>query len=53
MFSNKQLAANYDSIEKLQVAPELASFLSWIRKQRPDRNFRAITSNDHPNRRKR
>lgn len=53
MFSNKQLAASYDSIEKLQTAPELATFLAWIRKQRPNRNFRAITSNDHPNRRKR
>jgi 5-methylcytosine-specific restriction protein A len=53
IFSNKQLAASYDSIERLQTAPELATFLAWIRKQRPDRNFRAITSNDHPNRRKR
>jgi 5-methylcytosine-specific restriction protein A len=53
MFSNKQLAASYDSIEKLQAAPELATFLAWIRKQRPDRNFRAIASNDHPKRRKR
>ena len=53
MFSNKQLAASYNSIEKLQAAPELATFLAWIRKQRPDRNFRAIASNDHPERRKR
>jgi 5-methylcytosine-specific restriction protein A len=52
-FSNKQLAARYDSIEKLQAASELSKFLAWIRKQRPDRNFRAITSNDHPKRRKR
>jgi 5-methylcytosine-specific restriction protein A len=53
MFSNKQLATSYESIEKLRTAPELATFLAWIRKQRPSRNFRAITSNHHPKRRKR
>lgn len=53
VLSNKQLAANYDAIEKLRDAPALATFLTWIRRQRPDRNFRAITSNDHPKRRRR
>jgi 5-methylcytosine-specific restriction protein A len=52
-FSNKQLAESYHTIELLRAAPELAKFLAWIRKQKPDRNFRTITSDDHPRRRKR
>lgn len=52
-FSNKQLAENYHSVELLQAAPELAPFLAWIRKQKPDRNFRTATADDHPKRRKR
>lgn len=53
VFSNKQLAEEYHSIDMLRAAPELASFLAWIRKQRPERNFRTVTSSDHPKRRKR
>jgi 5-methylcytosine-specific restriction enzyme A len=48
MFSNSELAKLYDSLESLGSAPELQAFLKWIRKQKPDRNFRTITSNDHP-----
>jgi 5-methylcytosine-specific restriction enzyme A len=48
VFSNKQLAEQYASIDKLRAAPELATFLAWIRKQRPDRNFRTTTSSEHP-----
>jgi hypothetical protein len=53
VFSNKQLAVEYHSIDSLRAAPELATFLAWIRKQRPDRNFRTTTSSDHPKRRRR
>lgn len=48
VFSNKQLADDYATLASLQAAPELATFLAWIRKQKPDRNFRTITSGEHP-----
>jgi hypothetical protein len=53
LFSNKQLADKYSSIDALRAAPELAAFLPWIRKQRENRNFRTATSASHPKRRKR
>lgn len=52
VFSNKQLADAYHTIEQLRGAPELATFLSWICKQRADRNFRTTTSDTHPKRRR-
>jgi 5-methylcytosine-specific restriction protein A len=48
IFSNKQLAEEYASLDALHAAPELATFLAWIRKQKPDRTFRTITSTAHP-----
>jgi 5-methylcytosine-specific restriction protein A len=48
MFSNRQLDEMYRSIETLRQTPELQPFLKWIRKQKPDRNFRTATSNGHP-----
>jgi 5-methylcytosine-specific restriction protein A len=48
VYSNKTLAQSLDSIERLKRAPELQLFLGWIRKQKANRNFRTITSNDHP-----
>jgi 5-methylcytosine-specific restriction enzyme A len=53
VFSNKQLAEQYHTVELLRQAPELATFLAWIRRQKPDRNFRTMTAADHPKRRKR
>jgi hypothetical protein len=53
MFSNNDLAKLYDSLESLRAAPMLQPFLKWIRKQKPDRNFRALTSNAHPEMRRR
>lgn len=47
-FSNGDLAKSYTTIESLCTAPQLQPFLKWIRKQKPDRNFRTITSNAHP-----
>src|ERR1044072_2686930 len=43
-FSNNDLDRAYDSIEDLRRAPPLQPFLKWIRKQKPDRNFRTIIS---------
>jgi hypothetical protein len=48
VYSNKALAQSLDSIERLKRAPELQPFLGWIRKQKPDRNFRTVTSNNSP-----
>jgi 5-methylcytosine-specific restriction enzyme A len=53
LFSNRQLATELNTLEALRAAPQLATFLAWIRRQRPDRNFRTITATDHPKRRKR
>jgi hypothetical protein len=47
-FGNNELARSYTTLQSLRHAPELSAFLKWIRKQKPDRNFRTITSNDHP-----
>jgi 5-methylcytosine-specific restriction protein A len=53
LFSNRQLATTLNTLEALRAAPELATFLAWIRRQKPDRNFRTITATDHLKRRKR
>src|SRR3954452_7441893 len=47
-FSNTGLARRYDSIPALREAIPLQPFLSWIRKQKPDRNFRTVLSEAHP-----
>lgn len=39
-FTNATLAALYPTIEQLRVAPELAAFLKWVRKQPPSRKKR-------------
>jgi hypothetical protein len=53
VFSNKALAKSLDRIDLLKASPELQPFLRWIRRQKPDRNFRTIMSNSHPRRRRR
>lgn len=47
-FANGDLARLYTTIEAIRSAPQMAKFLEWIRKQKPDRNFRTVTSNSHP-----
>ena len=47
-YSNKHLDQELASIDSLRTAPELQPFLTWIKKQKPDRNFRTITSHTHP-----
>ena len=39
-FTNKQLETEYDTIEKLRNAPQMAAYLAWIAKQKPTRQFR-------------
>jgi hypothetical protein len=52
-FSNNDLAQLYDSIQRFRGASMLQPFLKWIRKQKPDRNFRTIISDAHPHARRR
>ena len=52
-FSNTDLAKVYPTLDALRAAPQLQSFLKWIRKQKPDRNFRTKQSNSHPEARRR
>lgn len=44
-FANTDLARMYADLATLRAAPELGPFLKWIRKQKPDRNFRTVMSN--------
>jgi hypothetical protein len=39
-FTNRTLEALYPTIEQLRAAPELAAFLTWVRKQPPSRKKR-------------
>jgi len=47
-FSNTDLLRSFNSIAALQQAPQLQPFLSWIRRQKPDRNFKTAVSSDAP-----
>jgi 5-methylcytosine-specific restriction protein A len=47
-FSNAQLARELTDLSLLRAAPQLQPFLNWIQKQKPDRNFRTVRSNDRP-----
>lgn len=50
-FTNTQLARELAGLELLRAAPEMQAFLKWIRRQKPDRNFRTIVSNGRKHRR--
>ncbi len=39
-FEHRELESTYRSMEALRAAPELASYLKWIRKQAPTVRFR-------------
>lgn len=53
VFGNTDLAKSYANVAALRQAPLLQPFLKWIRKQKPDRNFRTVMANDHPQKRRR
>jgi len=40
LFSNAELADNFDSLEKLHAEPRIEKFLRWIRKQDPNKKIR-------------
>jgi 5-methylcytosine-specific restriction enzyme A len=37
LLSNRELAKSYNTVEKLQAAPELQTYLEWIRKRKVER----------------
>ena len=47
-YTNKELDRELDSLEALRQAPALQPFLTWIRKQKADRNFQTTMANHHP-----
>ena len=53
VYSNAMLARSLDRIDLLKKAAELQTFLGWIRKQKPGRNCRTVTSRAHPRGRRR
>ena len=40
LYSNKELAKNLNTIEKLQAEPKMQKFLTWVRKQNPHKKVR-------------
>jgi 5-methylcytosine-specific restriction protein A len=40
LFTNRELADEFNSVEKLRAEPRMAGFLNWIRKQDPSRHVR-------------
>lgn len=40
LFSNKDLARELDSLEKLKAHPAMEKFLSWVKKQDPNKKIK-------------
>lgn len=45
LYGVKELARNYDTLEKLTAEPEMQTWIAWIRKRRP-REVRRATPHD-------
>ncbi|NJL49071.1 MAG: HNH endonuclease [Leptolyngbyaceae cyanobacterium SM2_5_2] len=41
LFDNHTLARELNTLEKLQAHPQMQRFISWIRKQRPEKQVRS------------
>ncbi|WP_313936376.1 HNH endonuclease [Anabaena azotica] len=39
LFDNKLLAKELNTVEKLSTEPQMEKFLTWVRKQRPDKRI--------------
>jgi hypothetical protein len=37
LFDNKRLAQELNSLDKLRSEPQMEKFLSWVKKQKPDK----------------
>lgn len=44
LFTNKELADHYDTLEKLKNEEQMYRFLKWIRKQSPDKKVKVKTA---------
>jgi len=40
LFQNTELAQSYNTVEKLQNEPQMKKFLSWVKKQDPEKRVR-------------
>lgn len=40
LFDNKRLAAELNTLEKLQSEPQLQKFVAWVKKQKPDKRVK-------------
>jgi hypothetical protein len=40
LFTNHELAQQFNSLEKLRAEPRMAKFLAWVRKQDPNKRVR-------------
>ena len=40
LFSNKELARELDSLEKLKAHPAMEKFLTWVKKQDPNKKIK-------------
>jgi hypothetical protein len=40
LFSNKELASELDSLEKLKAHPAMQKFLNWVKKQDPNKKIK-------------
>ncbi|WP_066426851.1 HNH endonuclease [Anabaena sp. 4-3] len=39
LFDNKQLAKEFNTLDKLKQQPQMQKFLAWVRKQDPDKRI--------------
>lgn len=46
LFSESTLAKEMDSLERIRVNPEMASYLEWVRKQKGQAAFRVRRANN-------
>lgn len=51
LFTEKELAAHYHTVERLRDHPEMAKFIKWIRKKDPEFRTRNETSKSKRRRR--
>ncbi len=40
LFDNTRLAQELNTLEKLKAEPQMAKFLSWVRKQKPEKRIK-------------
>ncbi len=46
LFSESTLAKELDSLERIRVNPEMASYVEWVRRQKGPANFRVRRANN-------